>query len=274
MRPEKLTSRFQEALSEAQSLAVGRDHNAIDPVHVLASLLAQDGGSIQPLLQAAGVNGDLLRTRLQQALERLPRLGHATGEVSVSPDLLRLLNLADKLAQKRGDHEIDANQELRALGSANAIGSLFGAYPVTGGFSRTAVNGDSGARTGLSALFAATVIGIAVVFLTPVLDHLPSVVLAGIIMVAVIGLVEFPEAREFWRVNKRDFVTFTCVFVIVLLVGIEQGLLVGVVVSWLLGRCRMPWGASVCSYWLLLPSWLPSFLLLIVLITSSRRWNI
>ena len=121
MRPEKLTSRFQEALSEAQSLAVGRDHNAIDPVHVLASLLAQDGGSIQPLLQAAGVNSDLLRTRLQQALERLPRLGHATGEVSVSPDLLRLLNLADKLAQKRGDQFISS--ELFVLAACDDKGA-------------------------------------------------------------------------------------------------------------------------------------------------------
>ena len=108
MRPDKLTSRFQEALATAQSLAIGRDHAAIEPVHVLSALLGQDGGSVLPLLQTASVNTDLLRSKLSQAVERLPRLGKATGDMQVSQDLGRLLNLTDKLAQQRGDQFVSS----------------------------------------------------------------------------------------------------------------------------------------------------------------------
>ncbi|MES0874422.1 ATP-dependent chaperone ClpB [Sinimarinibacterium thermocellulolyticum] len=108
MRMDKLTSRFQQALAEAQSLAVGRDNPAIEPVHLLLALLQQDGGSTLPLLHNAGVNTDLLRSKLTEALDRLPRLGHATGDVTVSPELARLLNLTDKLAQQRKDQYISS----------------------------------------------------------------------------------------------------------------------------------------------------------------------
>ncbi len=103
MRMDKLTSRFQQALADAQSLAVGRDHPAIEPAHVVLALLDQDGGSATPLLQNAGANVDLLRSKLRTQVEALPRLGAATGEVGVSAELSRLLNLTDKLAQKRNE---------------------------------------------------------------------------------------------------------------------------------------------------------------------------
>ncbi|MGQ0528765.1 MAG: ATP-dependent chaperone ClpB [Panacagrimonas sp.] len=121
MRPDKLTSRFQDALATAQSLALGRDHAAIDPVHVLSALLSQDGGSVQPLLQTAGVNTELLRSKLSQAVERLPRLGKATGDMQVSPELGRLLNLTDKLAQQRGDQFISS--ELFVLAAVDDKGA-------------------------------------------------------------------------------------------------------------------------------------------------------
>ena len=108
MRMDKLTSRFQQALSEAQSLAVGRDHTAIEPVHVALALLDQDGGGAKPLLQQAGVNTELLRSKLSQAFERLPTVGQADGNVQVGPELARLLNLTDKLAQKQGDQFISS----------------------------------------------------------------------------------------------------------------------------------------------------------------------
>ena len=108
MRMEKLTSRFQQALADAQSLAVGRDHPAIEPVHVMQALLNQDGGSTLPLLQSAGINADLLRSKLTQLIERLPKLGHNTGEINIGGDLGRLLNLCDKLAQQRGDQFISS----------------------------------------------------------------------------------------------------------------------------------------------------------------------
>jgi len=103
MRMDKLTSRFQQAIADAQSLAVGRDHNFIEPVHLLAALLDQQGGSTRPLLAQAGVNVPLLRERLGEALEKLPKVTGQAGNVQVGNDLGRLLNLTDKLAQQRGD---------------------------------------------------------------------------------------------------------------------------------------------------------------------------
>jgi ATP-dependent Clp protease ATP-binding subunit ClpB len=103
MRMDKFTSRFQQALSDAQSLAVGRDHNLIEPVHVLTALLDQSGGSTRPLLAQAGVNVPLLRERLGEALEKLPKVSGQAGSVSAGNGFVRLLNVADKLAQQRGD---------------------------------------------------------------------------------------------------------------------------------------------------------------------------
>ena len=108
MRMDKLTSRFQQALSEAQSLAVGRDHTAIEPVHVALALLDQDGGGARPLLQQAGVNVDVLRSKLSQALDKLAKINQADGNVQVGPELARLLNLTDKLAQQQGDQFISS----------------------------------------------------------------------------------------------------------------------------------------------------------------------
>ncbi|MCF7222026.1 ATP-dependent chaperone ClpB [Marilutibacter chinensis] len=103
MRMDKLTSRFQQAIADAQSLAVGRDHNVIEPVHLLAALIDQQGGGTRPLLAQAGVNVPLLRERLGEALDKLPKVSGQEGNVSVGNDLARLLNVTDKLAQQRGD---------------------------------------------------------------------------------------------------------------------------------------------------------------------------
>ncbi len=103
MRMDKLTSRFQQALSDAQSLAVGRDHNVIEPAHLLLALLDQQGGGTRPLLGQAGVNVPVLRERLTEALERMPKVTGQAGQLSVGNDLSRLLNVTDKLAQQRGD---------------------------------------------------------------------------------------------------------------------------------------------------------------------------
>ena len=103
MRMDKLTSRFQQALSDAQSLAVGRDHNLIEPAHLLLALVDQSGGGTRPLLAQAGVNVPVLRERLTEALDRLPKVSGQDGSISVGNDLSRLLNVTDKLAQQRGD---------------------------------------------------------------------------------------------------------------------------------------------------------------------------
>ena len=101
MRIERLTTRLQSALAEAQSLAVGRDHAAVDPLHLLAALL--DEGGADALLDAAGVDRRQLRGGVKAGLDGLPRIGRPTGEVGVSPELGRILNLAEREAQRRGD---------------------------------------------------------------------------------------------------------------------------------------------------------------------------
>src|SRR5690348_4788891 len=106
VRTDKLTSRFQQALADAQSIAVGRDNNMLEPAHLMAALLDQQGGSTAPMLAQAGVNVPLLRQRVGEILERLPRVSGQEGNINVSNELNRLLNLTDKLAQQRGDQFI------------------------------------------------------------------------------------------------------------------------------------------------------------------------
>ncbi|MCC7248310.1 MAG: AAA family ATPase, partial [Lysobacter sp.] len=115
MRMDKLTSRFQQALADAQSLAVGRDHNVIESAHLLAALLDQQGGGTRPLLAQAGVNVPLLRERIGEALEKLPKVSGQAGSVNVGNDLARMLNVTDKLAQQRGDAFIASELFLLAL---------------------------------------------------------------------------------------------------------------------------------------------------------------
>jgi ATP-dependent Clp protease ATP-binding subunit ClpB len=105
---DKLTSKFQMALAEAQSLAVGQDHQFIEPVHLMVALLDQQGSSIRGLLTKSGTNVNLLRSQLGVALDRLPKVEGTGGDVHISNDLNKLLNLTDKLAQKRNDQYISS----------------------------------------------------------------------------------------------------------------------------------------------------------------------
>ena len=130
MRMDKLTSRFQQALADAQSLAVGRDNNMMEPVHLMTALLDQQGGSTVPLLSQAGVNVPVLRTRVGQMLERLPKVAGQEGNINVSNDLNRLLNLTDKLAQQRGDAFIAS--ELFVLAALDDRGELGDALKAAG----------------------------------------------------------------------------------------------------------------------------------------------
>ncbi|HZT05386.1 MAG TPA: ATP-dependent chaperone ClpB [Steroidobacteraceae bacterium] len=108
MRMDKLTSRFQQALADAQSLAVGRDHQFLEPAHVLLALLDSQGGTVRPLLIKAGADVNRLRSELGASLDRLPKVEGTPGEVHVSNELNRILNVTDKLAQQRGDQFISS----------------------------------------------------------------------------------------------------------------------------------------------------------------------
>ena len=114
MHMDKLTSKFQMALAEAQSLAVGLDHQFIEPAHVMVAMLDQQGGSIRGLLMKSGVNVNLLRSQLGDALDRLPKVEGAGGEVHIGNDLSKLLNLTDKQAQQRDDQYVSSELFLLA----------------------------------------------------------------------------------------------------------------------------------------------------------------
>ncbi len=114
MKMDRLTSKFQDALADAQSLAVGRDHQFIEPVHVLVAMLDQRGGSVRPLLMKAGVNVNVLRSQLSELLEKQSRVEGAEGDLHISNALGKLFNVTDKLAQNRGDQFISSELFLLA----------------------------------------------------------------------------------------------------------------------------------------------------------------
>ena len=122
MRMDRLTSKFQEALSDAQSLAVGRDHQFIEPVHLMLALLDQQGGTIRPLFSHAGVNINLMRSQLAELLEKQARVEGIGGDVHISNALGKLLNVTDKLAQERKDQFVSS--ELFVLAAMDDKGSL------------------------------------------------------------------------------------------------------------------------------------------------------
>ena len=122
MRMDKLTTKFQAALADAQSLAVGRDNQYIEPVHLMAALLDQEGGTARPLLEKAGANVPKLRSDLKGALDRFPKVEGSAGEVLLGNDLNKLLNVTDKLAQQRGDQFISS--ELFVLAACEDRGEL------------------------------------------------------------------------------------------------------------------------------------------------------
>jgi ATP-dependent Clp protease ATP-binding subunit ClpB len=122
MRIDKLTSKFQMALADAQSLAVGQDHPYIEPVHLMLALLDQEGGSVRPLLAKVGANLNRFRNALDAQFDRTPKVANHSGDVQVSQDLNRILNFTDKLAQKRQDQFISS--ELFVLASLDSKGPL------------------------------------------------------------------------------------------------------------------------------------------------------
>jgi SulP family sulfate permease len=147
---------------------------------------------------------------------------------------MEAISVAKAVEEKHDDYEVDPNQELIALGTSNIIGSLFQSYPTTGGFSRTAVNDQAGAKTGVSPIISALVVGLTLLFLTPLFYYLPNAVLAAIIMVAVFGLIDFKYPIELFKNRRDEFFLLLATFLITLTVGIKEGILIGVLVSLLL----------------------------------------
>ena len=141
MRIDRLTSKLQLALSDAQSLAVGLDHPAIEPAHLMQALLEQQGGSIKPLLMQVGFDVNSLRKELAKELDQLPKIQNPTGDVNMSQDLARLLNQADRLAQQKGDQYITSEMVLLAAMDDNSkLGKLLLGQGVTKKALENAIN--------------------------------------------------------------------------------------------------------------------------------------
>jgi len=147
---------------------------------------------------------------------------------------MEAVSVAKAIQEKHKNYEINPNQELIALGASNIIGSLFQSYPTTGGFSRTAVNDQAGAKTGISALVSAIIVAVILSFFTHWFFYLPKAVLGAIIIVAVINLIDLKYAARLFKSRKDEFAVLLLTFVLTLFVGITQGILFGIIFSLLL----------------------------------------
>ncbi|MGA1775613.1 MAG: SulP family inorganic anion transporter [Flavobacteriaceae bacterium] len=147
---------------------------------------------------------------------------------------MEAISVAKAVEEKHKNYEVNPNQELIALGASNIIGSLFQSYPTTGGFSRTAVNDQAGAKTGVAALTSALVVAVILTFFTHWFYFLPKAVLGAIIIVAVVNLLDFNYAARLYKSRKDEFLVLLLTFLLTLFVGITQGILFGILFSLLL----------------------------------------
>ncbi|WP_075341871.1 SulP family inorganic anion transporter [Tenacibaculum agarivorans] len=144
---------------------------------------------------------------------------------------LETISIGKYLESQQEEYKIDPNQELIALGLSNIFGSFFKSYPSTSSFSRSAINFDAGAKTGMAAFISAALVMLTLLYLTPVFYYLPKTVLAAIIIVAVLRLVNVKEAKFLWKANILDFWLLIATFCSTLIFGIEYGILIGVSLS-------------------------------------------
>ncbi|MDP3945441.1 MAG: solute carrier family 26 protein [Lutibacter sp.] len=144
---------------------------------------------------------------------------------------LEAISVAKAVELKHNDYKVIPNQELIALGMGNIVGSFFQTYPATGGFSRTAVNNQAGAKTPMASIISGTVVGLTLLFFTPLFYYLPEAVLAAIIIVAVFGLLDFSVPKQLLKYSKRELVILNVTLLITATVGIKEGIFVGVILS-------------------------------------------
>ena len=144
------------------------------------------------------------------------------------------ISISKGILEKNKFYELNPNQELLALGSANIIGSLFQSYPTTGGFSRTAVNNQAGAKTGVASLICASLIALTLNFFTDWFFYVPKAVLGAIIISAVVKLIDLRYAVRLYNTRKDEFAVLLLTFILTLFVGIIQGIFFGIILSLLL----------------------------------------
>lgn len=144
---------------------------------------------------------------------------------------MEAFSVAKAIEAKRRDYKVIPNQELIALGASNIVGSLFQSYPVTGGFSRSAVNHQAGANTPLASIISAVLVALTLLFLTPLFYNLPHAILASIIMVAVSGLIDIGYVRTLWKTNKVEFGLLLATFIVTLQFSMVPGIVTGIILS-------------------------------------------
>ena len=144
---------------------------------------------------------------------------------------MEAISIAKSIEIKHNNYKVKPNKELIAIGFSNIVGSFFQTYPATGGFARTAVNDQAGAKTPLSSLIAALIIAISLLFLTPAFYYLPKAVLAAIIVVAAYGLLDFSMPKKLLSFNLRDLIILNVTLFVTIFIGIKEGILFGVILS-------------------------------------------
>jgi len=144
---------------------------------------------------------------------------------------LEAISVAKAVELKHNDYKVIPNQELIALGMGNIVGSFFQTYPATGGFSRTAVNDQTGAKTPLASIISGLVVGLTLLYFTSVFYYLPEAVLAAIIIVAVFGLLDFTVPKQLLKYSKKELVILNITLLITVTVGIKEGIFIGVILS-------------------------------------------
>lgn len=172
------------------------------------------------------------------------------GLFTVSPELMRdmlpfaltlavigyveIISITKELEEQEEKYSLKPNKELLALGTANLVGSIFQSYPVSASFSRSAVKFQSGAKTGMTAVFSALIVGLTLLFFTSLFFYLPIAVLAGIIMVAVIRLINIRYAIDLYKTRRDEFFLLLMTCLLTLFIGISEGILIGALLSLLL----------------------------------------
>ena len=164
------------------------------------------------------------------SLGRLSELAPLAMTISVVA-FMESYSVAKAIEAKRRNYKVSPNQELIGLGAANLIGSLFQSYPVTGGFSRSAVNEQSGANTPLSSIISAVLVALTLLFLTPIFFYLPKAILASVIMVAVANLINISYVKSLWSENKLEFSLLVITFLVTLNFSMVPGIITGVLLS-------------------------------------------
>jgi len=145
--------------------------------------------------------------------------------------IVESIGIAKALESKHNDHTVKPNQELFALGSSKLLGSFFQAIPTSGSFSRSAINSNSGGKTGVASIVTFCFVILTLLFFTPLFYYLPKTILAAIILSSVLGLFDYKEAIHLWKTHRQDFLMMLITFIVTLAIGIEEGVLAGVLLS-------------------------------------------